>query len=90
MGLISTEVEVTMMSKNIAYYYNLGYEIPKIKTHYGMVTPRNTKITVKVKDLLGGSHVPVMVKCDCCGKYCTSDYIEIIDGQHFCDDCYKI
>lgn len=29
-------------------------------------------------------------KCDCCGKYCTSDFVEIRDGQHFCNDCYQI
>lgn len=29
-------------------------------------------------------------KCDCCGKYCTSDYVEIRDGQYFCNDCYQI
>ena len=91
MGLISTEVEVTMIPKNIAYYYNLGYKIPKIKTRNGVVTPRNTKITVKVKDLLSGSHVPVMVKCDCCGKIYEIKYQTYYnhnyDGKYYCHSC---
>lgn len=91
MGLISTEVEVTMIPKNITYYYNLGYEIPKIKTRYGVVTPRNTKITVKVTDLSSGSHVPVIVKCDCCGKIYEIKYQTYhnhnCDGKYYCHSC---
>ena len=29
-------------------------------------------------------------KCDCCRKYCISDFVEIRDGQYFCNDCYQI
>ena len=28
-GLISKEIEITLSSKNIKYYENLGYEIPR-------------------------------------------------------------
>lgn len=31
MGLISTEIEILLHSRNIKYYENLGYKLPKEK-----------------------------------------------------------
>ena len=91
MGLISTEVEVTLSSKKISYYDNLGYEIPKVKTLYGMCTPRGTKITVKPEDLSSGSHVKVTVQCDGCSKIYKTTYLVYYnhnhDGKIYCNSC---
>lgn len=91
MGLISTEVEVTLSSKKISYYDNLGYEIPKVKTLYGMCTPRGTKITVKPEDLSSGSHVKVTVQCDGCSKIYKTTYQVYYnhnhDGKIYCNSC---
>ena len=44
MGLITKEVEVTLGVKNVKFYEDLGYEIPKKKNKWGKVTiPRGNK-----------------------------------------------
>ena len=69
MGLISTEVEVGLCGKNITYYENLGYKIPRTKNKLGKITVKQgEKITVKTKDLFAHSAAVVDVQCDCCGK----------------------
>ena len=78
MGLITEEVEVKLYGRNISYYENLGYEIPRVKSYYGMCVPKNSKIIVKATDLQHGSHIKVIVKCDCCGKK-----YEMIYGNYY-------
>ena len=70
MGLISTEVEVNLYGKVIDYYDSLGYEIPRVydKIKRKDVVRLGTTIMVKIEDLSCGSHIPVKVKCDGCGK----------------------
>ena len=77
MGLLSTEVEVTLVGKNIPYYENLGYEIPRIESKYGFCVPRNTKINVKIDDVSYGSGVKVNVNCDLCGKEYQEKYLAL-------------
>ena len=94
MGLISTEVEVTIGAKNLKHYEELGYEIPKHRgKNYKMVVPRGTKIMVKVEHLTKGSRAKVDVKCDGCGeiyKLSYSDYInQVHEGKIFCNNCAK-
>ena len=77
MGLLSTEVEVTLVGKNIPYYENLGYEIPRYfnKANNREMVKRGTKIKIKVKDLMPQSMVKVDVDCDCCKKKYTMPYM---------------
>ena len=93
MGLISTEVEVGLGNKNIKYYENLGYEIPRYydKNNRKESVKRGSKIKVNVQDLSHGSQVKVTVQCDYCGKiydivykdYCVSNH----NGKTFCNYC---
>ena len=52
MGLLSTEVEVTLGSTNIGYYENLGYKIPRTeKIYYN----KNGKISNKTFTVTKGT-----------------------------------
>lgn len=70
MGLVNEEIDVLLQSSMIAYYENLGYEIPRVKKNYKLVVPYGTIIKVKIKDLPLSSNQYVDVKCDCntCNK----------------------
>lgn len=91
MGLISEYTEVGLCSKNISYYENLGYEIPRVKSNKGMVVSHGTKINVKVSDLPYASHTKVKICCDCCGEvidviynnYCNHNH----NGLYYCKNC---
>jgi len=62
-------VEVTLHGKNIKYFEDKGYEIPRRKDReYRYTTPKGTKIMVNVLDLSNKSNKEVIVKCDYCGK----------------------
>ena len=93
MGLLSTEVEVTLQGKNIPYYENLGYEIPRYfnKANNREMVKRGTKIKIKVKDLMPQSMVKVDVDCDCCKKEYTMPYMNYYnqnhDGKIYCNHC---
>lgn len=92
MGILSTEVEVTLCSRNIKWYENLGYEIPRRIDKYGKLTVKQgTKIMVKVEDLPQGSNVDIDVTCDNCNKIYKLDYykynITLHDGKHYCHNC---
>lgn len=92
MGLISTEVEVGLCGKNITYYENLGYKIPRTKNKLGKITVKQgEKITVKTKDLFAHSAAVVDVQCDCCGKIYKVKYYTYVarnhSGQMYCADC---
>lgn len=92
MGLLSTEVEVTLNGKNIKYYEPLGYKMPRRLDKYGKYTiPLGTKLKINVGDLPFGSNVKVDVKCDCCGKEYKIDYYDythkLHDGKIYCKGC---
>lgn len=97
--LLNKEVEVVLRGKNVKYYENLGYKIPRRKDKWGNVTvPEGTKIIVRVEDLSKGSTVKVDVKCDCPNcknniikKVAWADYLKYVheDGKYYCRNCAK-
>lgn len=92
MGLLSKEVEITLCSKTIKWYENLGYEIPRRINKYGKLSvEQNTKIFVQVQDLPLGSNVIVDVLCDNCGKTYPLSYYNyhrtLHDGKSYCINC---
>ena len=73
--LITKEVEVTLGVRNIRYYENLGYKIPKYEDrNHNMCVKRGTKINVKIEDLSEGSNVNVEYECDNCHKIFSTRY----------------
>lgn len=94
MSLLTTEVEITLNSKNYKHYEALGYIIPKHldKNNKWRITSQE-KILVKVEDLQYGSAVLVRVKCDDCGKEYITHYSAFYkcnhNGQSFCLQCAK-
>lgn len=68
MGLITKEVEVKLGGKNIKYYENLGYQIPRYYNEDAdrYMLPKGASIIVKVEDLSPNSHTKVDVECDEC------------------------
>ena len=95
--LISTEIEITLHSRNIRYYENKGYKIPKEKDiNNKLVVKKGTKIKVNIRDLMKKSHTEVEVKCDCCGEVLKlewviySKYVKS-NGKYYCNKCaYKL
>ena len=89
--LLSTEVETGLNSKTAKRYELLGYHIPRVNKNGKMVIERGTKITVKVKDLLKGSNVKVLVQCDHCEKIYYLSYFDYIKHLHgdktYCSNC---
>lgn len=69
MGILNTEIEVTLESRTVKYYESLGYVIPRVENKQGKYTvPKGTKILVKAKDLPKYSGNLIDVECDCCQK----------------------
>lgn len=94
MGLLSTEVEVTLCSTTIKYYEDLGYEIPRIKNKWRRYTvPKGTKILVRVQDLQKASSVKVEIECDRCQKKYQDTYANYQrvnhEGKVYCRACAK-
>ena len=94
MGLITKEVEVTLGVKNVKFYEDLGYKIPKKKDKWGRATvPRGTKIKVKVEDLQEGSKAMIECICDNCKQFLPpkhyKDYKRVVkeDGKTYCQKC---
>lgn len=92
MGLISTEVEVSLCGANIKYYENLGYKIPRTKNKWGRITvPRYSKIMVNIEDVPKNSSVFVDVECDNCKNINHITYQrynnQIHDGKNYCHSC---
>ena len=78
--LITKEMEITIVSKNINHFNNLGYN-----AKYGDI------IKVKIYDLSKNSKIKVDVNCDICGKEKKISYREYLkqnENQHF-DTCQK-
>ena len=97
MGLLTTEIEVLLNGKNIKYYEDLGYKIPryynKNQCHYQL--KKGTTIIVKIEDLHPGSHIRVDVECDECHNkkdilYCAyynRRHQEEIGDKYYCEHC---
>ncbi len=94
--LVSEFVEVTLGSKNIKYYEDLGYEIPRTKNKQGkMTTPRGTTLLVKIEDVPPKSSARLYLKCDYCGepfnrRFADHTFImskDIKDNKDACENC---
>lgn len=100
--LLTKEVEVKIGTKNKQYYIDKGYDVPIVKkiiynkkgwinqTRY--VTPRGSKITVKVEDLLDTCEEPIYYQCDNCEEvfHTTIYWIRhrtYNDGKLYCQRC---
>lgn len=91
--LLTEKVKIKVNCKNIRWYEEKGYEIPRYysKKHKRNLVRRGTEIEVYVKDLTLGSHVKVEVSCDYCNcrkvvRY--RDYIKNHD-EELGDCCIK-
>jgi len=62
--ILINEIEIVLSNKTISYYKKLGYDIPLNK--YNRIS-RGTKITIKLSDILKGSNIKILCKCDICG-----------------------
>lgn len=84
-------IEVLLCGKNIKYYENLGYNIPRVKKRWGMSVLRGTKITVKIEDLQNGSNIKIPLKCDICGLSHSTKYQDYLKYNHngltYCNKC---
>lgn len=96
MAILEKEVWVNLVSPNVKFYENRGYEIPKYTDKYGTIRKFKTgsKLLVKVSDLPLGSDVEVTKICDDCGCVVgKTPYGNIIksrqngDGKDRCKRC---
>lgn len=94
--LLTKEVEVKLGARNIKYYEDLGYEIPRsVGVNGNLVVLRGTTIAVKVEDLQPYCKVIVDVLCDNCKSHIShvqyGTYTECSqDGIYFCNRCSDI
>lgn len=82
MGIISKTATVKIGKRNFGYYKKLGYKF----NHVG------DEIEVKVKDLLNGSHVRLLVCCENCNnkkEVVYKNYTTALDktGHYYCRSC---
>ena len=103
MGLLDKEIEITLNSRNIKHFEELGYQIPKTEKIYRnkqrnnhicrrtFTVTKGSKIFVKQFDLMSGSSEIVDVECDCCKdilKIAYKDYkSHNHDGKYYCVPC---
>lgn len=95
MGLLTKEIEVTLNSRNIEHYANLGYEIPKYynKNSCTWRVKRNTKIIVKIEDVPKFTNYLVGVQCDNenCANVLHMPYQRynyyLKNGKYYCQKC---
>lgn len=97
MAILEEEVWVNLTSRNIKYYENKGYEIPRYKNKDGRFAVKvGTKLLVKVENLSEGSNERVTKICDDCGKQMPNHlYAKILncrkesDGKDRCYSCIR-
>nr|DAK65601.1 MAG TPA: NinG protein [Caudoviricetes sp.] len=94
--LLTEEIDVGLIPKNIPYYENLGYNIPRsMGTKNKIVVRRGTRIKVKTTDLPKYSNFQVEVSCDNCGKvnmtyYCNYNRSrDLYNGKYYCHHCVR-
>lgn len=67
--ILTKIVEVELSPRNVAYYEEKGYVIPRKKDSRGRINyTKGTKIKVKIEDLMPTAKVKVLTKCEICGK----------------------
>lgn len=86
--IINEKVPVTVTSKTIYYYENLGYDIPKKENgHYDIYKSFN----VNSIDLQHGSSQQITAQCDNCKKnvkiHANSYFSSLNDGKYYCKSC---
>jgi len=92
MSIVDKEIQITVHNKNIKYYEDKGYQIPKYKYQGMLRVKRGTKITIKTEDLSQGSHTLIKMKCDKCGKIQNviwKNYLQQKhqDNKYYCKQC---
>ena len=94
MGLLTKEVEVNITSRNVEYFENLGYTIPRVydKGKHKYIFKKGTTIIVKVSDLRKNSMWNVDIECDNCHTIITQPFeaynkYKKEDGNYYCGDC---
>jgi len=80
--LLTKEVEVTLGARNINYYEELGYKIPREKNKRGKISALFGEIIiVKITDLPKNSNVNIKVQCDYCNKIITKKYYKYTNNK---------
>lgn len=92
MGLVSETVWVNVGGSNKKYYQDLGYKIPERINKYGCnTTPKDTKIEIKITDIMQKSGAKVNCICDECGKKYDITFEQYNrwkkDNKIFCKKC---
>ena len=92
MSLITTDVEVNLVPRNIKYYDSLGYELPRRIDNQGRLSvPEGSKLIVDVNSLPKGSGVRVDCMCDECQEIYSTTYrsYNLIkhNGNTYCNKC---
>lgn len=99
--LITKEVEVVLCNRNIKWFEDKGYEIPRIKkTRYDKnghnkglraSVPKGTTIKVDVHDLQPTSTAKIEYECDYCHKIRSVSWgkymVQNHDGKTYCGNC---
>ena len=92
MGLISEYVEIKLGGRNIKYYENLGYKIPRhMDKNKDMVVANGTTILVKISDLMPSSSCVVKIQCDNCNDILNVKWNDYNNhnhnGKYYCNKC---
>ena len=84
MGLLTKEVEVVVNSRNVKYYDDLGYDIPKYynKNKKKDVYIRGAKFRVNVNDLPVGSNYRVECECEVCKGHSSMSWQTYMECNH--------
>lgn len=86
--IINEKVSVTVTSKTISYYENLGYDIPKKENgHYDIYKT----FEVNSIDLQHGSSQQITAICDNCEEnvkiHASSYFLSLKDNKYYCRKC---
>lgn len=91
--LLTEKVKIKINCKNISWYEEKGYEIPRYysKKHKKNLIRRGTEIEVSVNDLTLGSHAEVEVSCDYCDCHKIVSYRDYVKNhdKELGDCCVK-
>jgi hypothetical protein len=93
MTILVESVEISLGTRSIKHYEELGYIIPKTKNNKGkLVYVIGTKINVKIEHLLPSTKIAVPYECDYCGEKDFKEYGNLIIGRNIiskdsCEQC---
>lgn len=97
--LIEDLVDVVITRRNVTYYKNLGYDVPKIRGNSRTIKSGSDGIiAVKSKDVNPKSKITLLnFECDCCGVHfqrTAEHYYQRVaktgDYHTYCEECYHI